>query len=206
MYTVEFQKRGLPHAHILLWLKPQYKLNSGEDIDKFISAELPDPQLYPKLYKAVSSYMIHGPCGVIDPKSVCMVEGKCSKHFPKKYQNCTSIDDDGFPIYKRRKTGISTVKKGVPLDNGFVVPYNPQLLMSYQGHINVEYCNKSNAIKYLFKYTNKGSDRVNVQISKDSNGDSTQQNQDEIKQFYDCRFEFTLLNFIFFSYLHVLLT
>ncbi|XP_057434626.1 uncharacterized protein LOC130727495 [Lotus japonicus] len=162
-------------------------LRKGKIFGAVDAAELPDPQLYPKLYKAVSSYMIHGPCGVIDPKSVCMVEGKCSKHFPKKYQNCTSIDDDGFPIYKRRKTRISTVKKGVPLDNGFVVPYNPQLLMSYQGHINVVYCNKSNAIKYLFKYINKGNDRVNVQISKD-NGDSTQQNQDEIKQFYDCRY------------------
>ncbi|XP_057441432.1 uncharacterized protein LOC130733312 [Lotus japonicus] len=74
MYTVEFQKRGLPHAHILQWLKPQYKLITGEDIDKFISAELPDPQLYPKLYKAVSSFMIHDPCGVIDPKCTCMVD------------------------------------------------------------------------------------------------------------------------------------
>ncbi|XP_057426365.1 uncharacterized protein LOC130719774 [Lotus japonicus] len=185
MYTVEFQKRGLPHAHILLWLKPQYKLITGEDIDKFILAELPDPQLYPKLYKAVSSFMIHGPCGVIDPKCACMVDGKCSKHFPKKYQNCTTIDDDGFPIYKRRKTGITVAKKGVPLDNGVVVPYNPRLLMNYHGNINVEYCNKSNAIKYLFKYINKGGDRVNVQISNAGNGES---NQDEIKQYYDCRF------------------
>ncbi|XP_057418929.1 uncharacterized protein LOC130713151 [Lotus japonicus] len=185
MYTVEFQKRGLPHAHILLWLKPQYKLITGEDIDKFISAELPDPQIYPKLYKAVSSFMIHGPCGVIDPKCACMVDGKCSKHFPKKYHNCTTIDDDGFPIYKRRKTGITVAKKGVPLDNGFVVPYNPRVLMNYHGHINVEYCNKSNAIKYLFKYINKGSDRVNVQISNAGNGES---NQDEIKQYYDCRY------------------
>ncbi|XP_057418906.1 uncharacterized protein LOC130713124 [Lotus japonicus] len=132
-----------------------------EDIDKHVSAELPDPKVYPNLYKAVSSYMMHGPCGVVDPKSVCMVDGKCSKHFPKKFQNCTTVDDDGYPIYKRRRTGITILKKGVPLDNGFVVPYNPVLLMRYQGHINVEYCNKSNAIKYLFKYINKGPDRVN---------------------------------------------
>ncbi|KAL6516143.1 hypothetical protein OROGR_019448 [Orobanche gracilis] len=188
MYTVEFQKRGLPHAHILLWLKSQYKMNSGEAIDKYISAELPDPQLYPKLYNAVSSYMIHGPCGVIDPKSVCMEGGKCSKHFPKKLQNCTTIDDGGFPIYKKRKTGISVMKKGVPLDNSFVVPYNPKLLMRFQGHINVEYCNKSNAIKYLFKYINKGPDRVNVQISSDGQGTSNAENHDEIKQYYDCRY------------------
>ncbi|XP_057444606.1 uncharacterized protein LOC130736847 [Lotus japonicus] len=188
MHTIEFQKRGLPHVHILLWLKPQHKIKTGDDIDKHISAELPDPKLYPKLYEAVSSYMIHGPCGPIDPKSVCMVDGKCSKHFPKKFQNCTAIDDDGFPIYKRRTTKITVTKKGVPLDNGFVVPYNPKLLMKYQGHINVEYCNKSNAIKYLFKYINKGPGRVNVQISKDGGGPDKSQVQDEIKQYYDSRY------------------
>jgi len=52
MYTVEFQKRGLPHAHILLC-----KLKNSTDIDKVISAELPNADLYPKLEKVVSSYI-----------------------------------------------------------------------------------------------------------------------------------------------------
>ena len=38
MYSVEWQKRGLPHAHILIWL--HYKTTSNE-ID-VISAEIPD--------------------------------------------------------------------------------------------------------------------------------------------------------------------
>lgn len=36
MYNVEWQKRGLPHAHILLWLLEKVRPN---DIDKLISAE-----------------------------------------------------------------------------------------------------------------------------------------------------------------------
>ncbi|KAM0836290.1 hypothetical protein ACQ4PT_062431 [Festuca glaucescens] len=44
LHTVEFQKRGLPHAHILIW---QDKENRGEvspaSIDSFISTEIPDP-------------------------------------------------------------------------------------------------------------------------------------------------------------------
>ncbi|KAK1351306.1 hypothetical protein POM88_054470 [Heracleum sosnowskyi] len=52
------------------------------------------------------------------------VNMKCSKHFPKKYQAQNLFDQSGFPIYKRRKTGI-TVKKGkAELDNQYVVPYN----------------------------------------------------------------------------------
>ncbi|XP_057451917.1 uncharacterized protein LOC130743706 [Lotus japonicus] len=112
-----------------------------------------------------------------------MADGKFSKNFPKKYQNCTIVDDDGFPLYKRRQSSISVLKKGVPLDNAFVVPYNPRLLMRYQGHINVEYCNKSNAIKYLFKYINKGLDIVNVRVSNSAEGGSNVEARDEIKEY-----------------------
>ncbi len=39
MYSVEWQKRGLPHAHILLWLEEK---NRPDAIDSVISAEFPD--------------------------------------------------------------------------------------------------------------------------------------------------------------------
>jgi len=63
MYTIEFQKRGLPYAHILLWLDGANKLLNLRDIDKVISAELPHAESYPKLAKTVATFMIHGPCG-----------------------------------------------------------------------------------------------------------------------------------------------
>ncbi|XP_058763549.1 uncharacterized protein LOC131636996 [Vicia villosa] len=39
MYTIEFQKRVLPHAHILIFLHPSNKYPAPDDIDKIISAE-----------------------------------------------------------------------------------------------------------------------------------------------------------------------
>lgn len=53
MYTIEFQKRGLPHAHILLWMKQGFKFPTVESIDKVISAEIPDKDAHPHLYDVV---------------------------------------------------------------------------------------------------------------------------------------------------------
>jgi len=36
MYTIEFQKRGLSHAHLLIFLHPANKYPNVEDIDKVI--------------------------------------------------------------------------------------------------------------------------------------------------------------------------
>lgn len=70
----------------------------------------------------------------------------------------------------------------------YVVPYNKTLLLMFNAHINVEWCNQSRSIKYLFKYVNKGHDRCTATFyeTTDDNGQLT--NVDEIKQYYDCRY------------------
>jgi hypothetical protein len=47
VYTVEFQKRGLPHAHILLILHPDDRPTTSQDFDNFVSAEIPDQNTHP---------------------------------------------------------------------------------------------------------------------------------------------------------------
>ena len=71
MHSIEWQKRGLPYAHILIWLKDKIK---ADQIDSVISAELPDPNRDPRLYQVIVSNMIHGPCGSVNPASPCMKE------------------------------------------------------------------------------------------------------------------------------------
>jgi len=187
MYTVEFQKRGLPHAYILLWLSDSNKLENAKHIDQVIFAELSHPDLYPKLSKDVQTYMIHGPCGAARFNSPCMKEGRCSKFF-KKFRHSTTIDEDGYLVYRRRDDGLFVLKNGHKLGNANVVPYSPLLLMCYQAHVNTEYCNKSNSINYLFKYVNKGPDRATIKITDKENESTEMRIVDEIKRYYDCRY------------------
>ncbi|CAN1746374.1 ATP-dependent DNA helicase PIF1 [Linum perenne] len=179
MHTVEFQKRGLPHAHIVIWLASSDKPNTVDKVDKIISAELPDPKCDPLGYDAVTKFMMHGPCGQDRPSSPCMKEGKCSKYYPKTYVHETTFDANGYVTYRRRQTGITTVKSGIPLDTLSVVPYNRDLLIKYQAHMNVEICHKGQLIKYLFKYILKGPDRS---VEQDP-----PKPRDEIAEYLDCR-------------------
>ncbi|XP_012827649.1 PREDICTED: uncharacterized protein LOC105948935 [Erythranthe guttata] len=116
--------------------------------------------------------MIHGPCGHANLNSPCMKNGVCTKRFPKKFAQRTEANDDGYPVYRRRDDGRTLMKKNTILDNGFVVPYNRTLLSKYRAHINIELCNQGKSIKYLFKYVNKGHDRVTTTFFQPSSTDA----------------------------------
>jgi len=67
-------------------------------------------------------------------------------------------------LYRRRDDGRRVKVRGAELDNRWVVPYNPRLLMTYNCHINVEACSSIKACKYLFKYVHKGHDRASYSV------------------------------------------
>ncbi|KAH1069241.1 hypothetical protein GYH30_006728 [Glycine max] len=188
MHTIEFQKRGLPHVHLLLFLHPDNKYSSSNDIDHIISAKIPSHENDPELYTLVQNHMVHGPCGILQPKSPCMKEGKCSRFYPKMFHPQTVLDSNGYPIYCRRNDGRTISRNGVI--NRYIVPYNEKLLRKYQAHINVEWCNQNTSIKYLFKYINKGYDRVTAVVIHDDNGtlENAISQNDEIKEYVDCRY------------------
>ncbi|KAK6947198.1 DNA helicase Pif1-like [Dillenia turbinata] len=104
--------------------------------------------------------MMHGPCGSANTKAPCMEDGKCKTCFPKQFQPYTTISEDNFPMYRHKDTSAIVIQNGVALDNS-----------------------RSRAIKYLFKYINKGPNRTKA-ILEHVDGAT----YDEIKTFLNCRY------------------
>jgi hypothetical protein len=79
IYVVEFQKRALPHAHILIFFTEDCKPHTVKDVDRMISAELPNSETNKLAHETVTRCTMHGPCGAAFPNAPCMEEGKCKK-------------------------------------------------------------------------------------------------------------------------------
>ena len=76
LYSIEFQKRGLPHVHILEWIDKKGSEITPDMIDLWISAEIPNPHEDPLGYVLVAEHMMHGPCGEKKSKLPLYEKGK----------------------------------------------------------------------------------------------------------------------------------
>ena len=115
LWVIEFQKRGLPHPHILIILDNHAITATPEQVDSIVCSELPpdpaatdDPEIKARrqtLQNIVVTSTIHGPCGAANPLSSCMENGRCTKGFPKQFQPITIMDtDNSYPVYRRRQS------------------------------------------------------------------------------------------------------
>lgn len=101
-HWVERQKQGLTHGHLIIFfeLPPDFEF-PPQFINNMISADLPPPGS--ACHDIIEKLNIHGPWGTHNPEATCMVNGQCTKNFPKAFQ-VTEMgrEFDAFIVYKRR--------------------------------------------------------------------------------------------------------
>ncbi|KAG5729795.1 hypothetical protein E4T56_gene963 [Termitomyces sp. T112] len=51
VHIIEFQKRGLPYMHILIFFHHHHRIKDAPDVDSIVSAQIPDPVAQPELYQ-----------------------------------------------------------------------------------------------------------------------------------------------------------
>lgn len=94
---------------LLLFLHSDDQFLTPERIDAIVCAELPDSihDTDGELSAIIMSCMAQGPCGELAPRSPCM-QGQgsaiptCSKCYPTEFQHETRVQEDRYPIYRKR--------------------------------------------------------------------------------------------------------
>ncbi|GBM15990.1 hypothetical protein AVEN_108588-1 [Araneus ventricosus] len=110
VYTIEFQKRGLPHTHILIVLRAADKFSTSEHIDKFVRADIPSSIENLRLHEIVTKCLMHGPCGIDNPVAPCIEAGQCKKMFPKEFRTETTMNVSVYPLYRRCPSDTTFVR------------------------------------------------------------------------------------------------
>jgi hypothetical protein len=148
MYVYEYQWRGLPHFHLICRLHDVPDIANREAciafVDENITAELPSLD-NPKQRQLVLDFMIHK-CAVATNGCKSKPTDLCKRGYGKGLLVLeTSIDDRGFPVYRRRNE-----------ESLYVVPTNLMALEDWNGHLNFEYSLSVIRVSYLYKYLFKG--------------------------------------------------
>ncbi|KAL3839225.1 hypothetical protein ACJIZ3_023816 [Penstemon smallii] len=178
VYTIEYKKRGLSHAHWVVILANKHKIMSPTVYDEIICAELPDGSNH-LLRSYVVKHMMHGLCGDYNKSCSCMREGRCKYYYPKEFAESTTIGQKSFPNYRRRNDGRSVMVHNVRLDNRSVGTLLSLFTAEVDCHINVEICADIGLIKYLYKYIYKGHTKLAYHVV----GDAPAGQRNEIQEY-----------------------
>ncbi|KMQ85683.1 hypothetical protein RF55_15614 [Lasius niger] len=146
-------------------------------------AEIPDEERYPELKAKVLKHMIHSPCGDSSQRYPCTGnDGKCSKGFPKEFRDETNANVNEYPMYQQKNTGKKYIVRNKKINNQWLVPYSPYLIMKYDRHTNLEICSSVKSVKYLYKEFDWASTKMQSR-------DSTRLIKiDEVNSFLDAKY------------------
>ena len=144
----EYQARGAPHYHALVWIcnAPVIGVSKEEDVIKFIddriTCHIPKKDSCPELYNLVTKYQMH----------------KCSNYCKRKrkFSSNTFITKCkfGFPRPGSDKTIINNVKESMKAEKKIyhvkrdeeevrINDYNPLILLLWKANVDIQFVSES---------------------------------------------------------------
>ena len=216
IHVVEFQKRGMPHAHICFrpWNGSEYeaRMERGDFgfVDEIVTAECPDSVDFLRRWGMVlENDEIHGELlklsgsdrwGQNATELLYEIQRRVQDHMTHRQpcrsycfkERCPGKCRFGFPFAERVSTGLDE-RTGILLlrrreSDQFVVPYNPWILMMFNAHCNVQVCCSKACIGYLYKYVFKGVDRASMGFQRVDKDTGEVEKSDKLQDYLDGRY------------------
>ena len=163
-YRIEYQMRGAPHCHMLLWIKdaPTLETSTEEEVIKFIDGKItcrmPDPTTEPDLYNLVVKNQSHY-CNPYCTKSFIQhkkVKTRCRFGFPLDSRRESVLNkellDKADPMKRIRTYDLKRSEEARRVN-----AYNPALLLAWRGNVDVQYVGTTSlaVLEYVTSYVSK---------------------------------------------------
>ena len=169
----EYQARGAPHYHVLLWIKgaPVIGIDPPEEVLSWIqtriTCHIPDPETNPELYHLVTRYQMHK-CSAycLRTRKVTGVEGRkmfirqCKFNFPRTECNHAELNPVDPSLRTRQRIySLPRAKTEVRVND-----YNPLILYLWRANVDIQFVAESSLALagYVSAYVTKA-EKSNLQ-------------------------------------------
>jgi len=185
-YRTEYQQRGAPHIHGILWIKDCPIFGEAPDsvvlkwIEEHITCRMPDPEKEPLLYEKVKKYQVH------HDNSSCqrLVNGAnkkkgiiCRYGFPRTsipFSKLNTVEQVlASKVRGNKPIKIYSLQRSV--DEVWINDYNEYMLLIWDGNVDVQYIGiKSFSLhKYITDYISKSEHNYTQEIWDECNNNKT---------------------------------
>ncbi|KAG5666270.1 hypothetical protein PVAND_017605 [Polypedilum vanderplanki] len=152
-WRIEFQKRGSPHLHLVVWIEnpPSFETPEGiELIDQVVSCHYPSEQENPELHNLVKKNQRHQHTHTCHKNN----SQNCRFAFPRQPSQQTRIVPPSSDEFIRNGGRFCTLKRNS--NETYINNYNPEILKLWNANMDIQPCGNNEAIAhYIAKYVAK---------------------------------------------------
>ncbi len=153
-WRTEFQNRGSPHLHMVIWIENHPEFNSEEGkqlLDRNCCCKLPTEEEDSELHDIVNRCQIHRHRPTCTKNNTSV---RCRFNFPRQECVETRIVSHSSDDFIRNGGRICLLKRRK--EDAWVNNYHPELLRLWSGNMDIQPCGSNEAIAYyIAKYISK---------------------------------------------------